>query len=121
MLSKIVGCILIFLGFLFLLYPETLRRSLRKKAAKKLRRYFFAAMLSLGILLISAGWRHEGILLTILMLAGIVAVFKGLLFLKSRATQEVTTYILERPVAHLKIFAAGQIALGLLIIFGLTR
>lgn len=120
MLSNIIGSILVFLGFIFLLYPEYLRNRLRKKAIRKLRRYFFAAVISAGILLISAGWNHEGILPKVLMILGIVAVIKALLLLKSRATEEVTTWILERPGSHLKMYALGQIALGLLIIFGLT-
>jgi uncharacterized protein YjeT (DUF2065 family) len=119
MFSNILGSIFVFLGVFFLLYPETLRRRLRSKAVWKLRRYFFAAALSLGVLLISVGWRYEGLLPKILMLAGIVAVLKGLLFLNAKATEKITAWILERPTLHLQIFAAGQIALGLLILFGL--
>jgi len=119
MFSNIVGGVFILLGVFFLLYPESLRRRLRRKATSKLRRYFFAAALSLGILLISACWRHEGLLPKILMLVGIVALFKGLLFLNSKASEKITAWILERPILHLKVFAVGQIALGLLILFGL--
>jgi len=119
MFSNIVGSILILLGLVFLLYPETLRRRLRGKAIWKLRRYFFAAALSFGILLISIGWRYEGLLPKVLMLAGIVALLKGLLFLNSKAVETVTAWILERPVLQLRLFAMGQIALGLLILFGL--
>ena len=120
MLSNIVGSIFILLGVVFFLYPESMRRRLRKKAIRRLRGYFFAAALFFGFLLISAGWRHEGLLPKILMVLGIVAVLRGLLFLKSKATEEVTAWILERPTLHLRGFAVGQIALGCLILFGLT-
>ena len=119
MFSNIVGSVFILLGVLFLLYPERLRSRLRRKATRRLRRYFFAAALSLGVLLISAGWRHEGLLPKILMLAGIVALLKGLLFLNSKVSEKITAWILERPILHLKVFAVGQIVLGLLILFGL--
>ncbi|MCL5279715.1 MAG: hypothetical protein M1376_07390 [Planctomycetes bacterium] len=119
MFSCIVGGIFVFLGVLSLLYPESLRRRLRSKALWKLRRYLFAAALSLGILLISAGWRHEGLLPKILVLVGIVALFKGLLFLNSRVSEKVTAWILERPVLHIRLFAVGQIVLGLLLLVGL--
>jgi uncharacterized protein YjeT (DUF2065 family) len=107
------------LGLVFLLYPEGLRRRLRKKALRRIRRYFFAAAVFLGILLISAGWKYEGILPKILVLIGIIAILKGLFFLKSKAADKITEWILEQPVLFLKIFAACQIVLGLLIIFGL--
>ncbi len=120
MFSDILGSILIFLGALFFLYPESLRRRLRRKAAWRLRWYFFVTASSLGILLISAGWRHEGLLPKVVMLIGLVALIKGLLFLNSRAVEQVTAWILERPVWHLRIFAVSQMALGGAMLFGLT-
>ena len=119
MFSNILGGIFVLVGVFFLLYPETLRRRLRSKAIWKLRRYFFAAALSFGILLISVGWRYEGFLPKVLMLVGIVALLKGLLLLNSKAAEKVTAWIQERPTLHLRMFAAGQIVLGLLILFGL--
>jgi len=121
MLSGLIGLVFILFGVLSLLFPESLRRSLRRKAVWKLRRYFFIAAVSFGILLISAGWKQEGILPKILMCLGVVALLKGLLFLNLKATEHVTAWILERPVLHLRIFAVGQIVLGLLMLFGLAR
>ncbi len=121
MLSGLIGLAFILFGVLSLLFPESLRRSLRRKAVWKLRRYFFIAAVSFGILLISAGWKQEGILPKILMCLGVLALLKGLLFLNSKATEHVTAWILERPSLHLRIFAIGQIVLGLLMLFGLAR
>lgn len=121
MLSFFLGVVFVLFGVLSLLFPESLRRSLRRRAVWKLRRYFFVAAVSAGVLLISAGWRHEGLLPKVLMCIGVVALLKGLVFLNSRAAEDVTAWILERPVLQLRIFAAGQIALGLLMLFGLTR
>lgn len=119
MFAKIVGTIFILLGVLFFLYPELLRGSLRRKAVRKLRGYLFAAFVFFGALLISTGWRYDGLLAKVLTLLGIVALIKGLLFLNSTATEKITAWILERPKTHLQMFAAGQIVLGLLILFGL--
>ncbi|MBN2131838.1 MAG: hypothetical protein JW741_20225 [Sedimentisphaerales bacterium] len=119
MLSTIIGLFFILFGIVFLLYPESLRKRLRKKALRKLRRYFFGAALGTGIMLISLGWRYAGVLPKILAVAGAVAVLKGLLLLKSRAAEEATQWILRQPVLTLRIFAGAQIGLGLLILFGL--
>ena len=119
MLSTIIGFFFVMFGIVFLLYPESLRKRLRKKALRKLRRYFFGAALGTGILLISLGWRYAGVLPKILAVVGVVAVVKGLLLLKSRAAEEATQWILKQPVLTLRIFAGAQIALGLLILFGL--
>lgn len=119
MLSYVVGSLFIVLGLIFFLYPEGLRRRLRKKALRKIRRYFFAGAIFGGALLISTGWKYEGLLPKILVIAGIAAVVKALFFLKSRAADKVTEWILNQPVLYFKIFAVCQIALGALIIFGL--
>ena len=121
MLSYIVGSLFILLGLVFLLYPETLRKRLRKKAVRKIKRYLFAAALFLGIMLISTGWKYEGILPVILAIAGVVVIFKGLFLLKSKASDRITEWILNQPVIYLKIAAVCHILLGLLIIFGLKN
>jgi len=109
------------LGLLFLLYPESLRKRLRKKALRKIRKYLFAGAITLGILLISTGWRYEGLLPKILVFVGVVAIFKGVFFLKSRAADKVTEWILKQPVISFRVFAVFQIGFGLLIIFGLEN
>jgi uncharacterized protein YjeT (DUF2065 family) len=118
MLATIVGLLFIVLGAVFLLWPESLRRRLRKKALRRLRRYFFGAALGAGILLLSLGWRYQGVLPKILAVAGVMTVIKGLLLLKVRAAQEATQWVLQQPVSYLRLFAAGQIAFGFLILFG---
>ena len=102
MFSYILGIFFITVGLLFLLYPEGLRRRLRKKALRRIRRYFFAGAVFLGILLISTGWNHDGLLPKILTIGGIIAVLKGLFFLKSKAADKVTAWILEQPVFFFK-------------------
>ena len=119
MFTYIVGSLFIMLGILFLLYPESLRKRLRKKALRKIRRYLFAGAITLGILLISTGWKYEGLFPKILVLLGIIAIFKGMFFFKSRSADKVTEWILRQPIVLFKIFAACQIILGLVIILGL--
>ena len=119
MLSYIVGSFFIMLGILFLLYPESLRKRLRKKALRKIRKYLFAGAITLGILLVSTGWQYKGFFPKILALVGIIVVSKGVFFLKSKSADKVTEWILKQPVIFFKIFAACQIILGILIIFEL--
>lgn len=119
MFSTVVGSIFIVVGVVFLLYPEGLRRRLRRKAIWKLRRYLFGAAFFVGVLLVSAGWRQPGLLPKVLMVLGVVALLKGLLLLNAKATEHVTVWILERPILQLRIVAAGQVVLGFLILLGL--
>ena len=121
MFSYIVGSLFIMLGILFLLYPESLRKRLRKKALRKIRRYLFAGAITMGILLISTGWKYEGIFPKILVLVGVIAIIKGVFFLKSRAADKVTEWILKQPVILFKIFAVCQMIFGFLIIFVLKN
>ena len=121
MFSYFVGSLFIMLGILFLLYPESLRKRLRKKAIRKIRRYLFAGAITLGILLVSTGWKYEGFLPKILVLIGIVAILKGVFFLKSSAADKVTEWILRQPVIFFKVFAACQIAFGVLIVLRLKN
>lgn len=111
MFSHIVGSIFILLGVLFLLYPEALR--------KRLRRWFFAAALFFGALLVSVGWKQPGLLPKVLVLIGVAAILKGLLLLNSKATEKITAWVLSRPILPLRIFAVAEIAMGLLILLGL--
>ena len=115
----IVGSIFILLGVLFLLYPEALRKRLRRKAVWRLRRWFFAAALFFGALLVSVGWKQPGLLPKVLVLIGVAAILKGLLLLNSKATEKITAWVLSRPILHLRIFAVAEIAMGLLILLGL--
>lgn len=121
MLSYIVGSFFIMLGILFLLYPESLRKRLRKRALRKIRKYLFAGAITLGILLISTGWQYKGLFPKILVFVGIIAIFKGVFFVKSKSADKGTEWILKQPVIFFKIFAACQIILGFLIIFGLKN
>ncbi len=120
MVSYIVGIFFILLGILSFMFPNFLRTRLQKKAHRRIRQYFFGGAISLGILLISAGWKHEGFLPKILVLVGIIAIIKGVFFLKSKAADTVTQWLLKQPILFFKIFAAGEISLGLLILFGLN-
>ncbi len=111
MFSHIVGSVFILLGVLFLLYPEALR--------KRLRRWFLAAALFFGALLVSVGWKQPGLLPKVLVLIGVAAILKGLLLINSKATETITAWVLSRPILHLRIFAVAEIAMGLLILLGL--
>ena len=69
----------------------------------------------------STGWEYEGFLPKILAIGGIIAVLKGVFFLRSKAADKVTEWILKQPGLFFKIFAVCQMMLGLLIVFELQN
>ena len=121
MFSYAAGSLFIILGIIFFHYPEALRTRLKKKAMRRIRAYFFVGAFTIGVLLISTGWQYEGLLPKILVIVGIVAILKGLFFLKSKAADKAAEWILKQPVLFFKIFAFCQVLLGLVIIFALKK
>ena len=99
MLANTIAVLLIVSGAFFLFFPGALRWSLKRKTKRRIRRYFFALALSIGILLISEGWRHEGWLPKILVLIGIVALQR------QRAEADVLVNI--RNLSHGELECAG--------------
>ena len=120
MFSYIIGSFFILMGIFSLFYPEFLRSRLRRKAVRKVKRYLFFGAFSLGILLISAGWKQNGILPKIIVLAGIIIILRGMFFLRTKVSDKVAQWILDQPEHFLKTFAVSQIIVGLLLVIGMT-
>ena len=121
MLAKIIGLFLIITGVFFLIKPATLQKRLEKKGAKKIRRYLFALMLVVGILLISATWKMHGIIAIIIMIIGIIFIIKGFLLFKVKAAEKFIDWISQQPELYFRIYAVIQISIGLLCFFGLKK
>lgn len=117
MFTKIIGYFLVFFGIFFLIKPALLKNRLQKKAARKIRKYLFLASLILGVMLISAAWKHHGLLPKLILIIGIIFIFKGFYFLKSQSSEKVVEVIIKQPVLYFRIYAALQIAIGLAMLF----
>lgn len=118
---KIVGWLLIVLGTVSFAKPELLRNKLRKKGLRSVKRYLFAAAFSLGVLLMSAGWRHEGVFPKILMATGLVFIVKGVYLAKAKSADLFAARFEQLPPLYLRMFALVQIATGCVIILGLQE
>ena len=121
MWAKIIGALLVLSGGIFLISPERFRRRLKKKTVRTIRRYLFAAASCLGILLISAGWQHEGALPKILVVVGIIVLLKGMYLLKAKSADIIVAWLLKVPTVYLRVFALCQVLAGVLILSGLKQ
>lgn len=117
MLLKILGWVWVISGILFCWKPEWLLNKIQKKGLKKMKRFFFGIALVLGVLLIKAGWGIPGILAKIVIILGVLAVFKGVFFLKSKAADRVLEWYVKQPIYFFRIWAGGMIALGMFFLF----
>lgn len=116
MLLKILGWFWVITGVLFLFKPEFLRNRLKKKSVKKLRRFFFAIALALGVLLIKATWGVPGVLAKIVLVCGLIAIIKAFFFLKSASADVVIAWFLAQPLEFLRGWAAVQIGFGVIVL-----
>lgn len=116
MLLKIFGWFWIVAGLIFLLKPQILKNRLQKKGLKKLRKYFFALSLVLGGLLISVGLRFHGLLAKIIMIIGIIAIFKALFLLKAKAADRLMDWSASQPLILFRIGACFWILTGVIIL-----
>ena len=121
MFAKIIGSLFMLLGFLFLVSPERMRTKLRRKGVRKIRRYLFALSVLVGGFLISTAWQYSGILPKVLAALGLIAIFKGFYFLKSKSADVATEWLLVQPALYFRLLALAQIAVGLLIVLGLKK
>ena len=116
MWCKIIGSLFIVSGVAFAANPERLRKRIQKKGLRMLRRYLVVAASSAGILLISAGWQLDGALAKVFTGAGILLLLKGVHLLKAKSTDIMAARLMELPTLYLRVFAGGQIVLGLVIV-----
>jgi len=121
MWAKIIGAFFILSGGAFLISPERLRRRLQKKTLRTMRRDVFATACCLGILLVSAGWKHEGTLPKVLIVAGIIVFVKGLYLLKAKSADMIMAWLIKLPAVYFRVFAVCQILAGVVIILGLKQ
>ena len=121
MLTTIVGWLWIASGVFFLLKPDWLKSSLTKKGVKHVRTLLFAAAFFVGILLIGTAWDAGGILGTVLLVVGVIAIFKAFFFLRSTVTARIIEWIEPWPVLVFRVIAVLYIAFGVVLVLRLGQ
>lgn len=116
MLIRLFGWFWIITGLLFLLKPQMLRSRLQKKSVKKLKKILFLIVLFLSLLLISVAWKSEGLLSKVVMVLGIIGIFKGFFLLKAKAADKILAWYTNQPLIFFRFGACLQIAIGIMIL-----
>jgi len=116
MLLKILGWIWIVSGIIFFLKPIWFRDRIRKKSYKRIRGYLFAVALCVSVLLIKEVWGEPGILSKVIMIFGIIGIFKAFFFLKAKAADKLLEWFANSPLKVFRLFAALQITVGWIIL-----
>jgi len=112
MLLKILGWFWIIMGVLFLFQPEKLRNRLKKKGVKKIKKFSFWIILILSILLIKAAWGMSGPLSILIIVVGLIGIFKSIYFLKAKAADKLIEWFIAQPVKFFRMWAVGLILFG---------
>ncbi|NQT90904.1 MAG: hypothetical protein HQ558_06595 [Candidatus Omnitrophica bacterium] len=113
---KIIGYLWIMAGILFLAKPQILKNSLQRKSLKKLRKYFVLLSFFLGGLLISIGWKFHGIMAKVVLIVGIISVFKGAFLIKGKVADRTVEWFAPKPLIYFRIGACFYILLGVIIL-----
>jgi len=117
MLLNIIGWFYIIFGVIYLIKPNWLQGRLKKKSTKKLKRIFFALAFIIGALLIKATWGMEGLIPKIIMVIGIIAIFKSVFFLKAKSSEKLIQWWMDRPINFYRIWSVGMLAFGAFLVY----
>ena len=116
MIANILAWIMIATGAIFLVKPELLQKRLAKKSIKYVKKILFGIAMFFAVLLISAGFKIEGILSKLLMILGIIAVLKGAFLLKAKAAEKIIAWMVQQKPVFFRVWAGAQIVLGVTIL-----
>jgi len=115
MITKIIGIIWVVWGILILVKPEVLRKKLQTKGSKKIKKNLFLLTLFLSITLIIVSLKVSGLLPKILLILGVIGIFKAFIFLKSKASDKLIAFSANLSLSIYRIGGAMYIVLGLAI------
>jgi len=116
MLLALLGWFWIITGIIFLFKPEKLRNLLQKKSVKKLKRTFFWLALILSLLLIKSVWGIPGLLAKIILIAGMIGIFKAVFFLKGQTSEALIEWYIHQPIKFFRTGAIIQIIFGAILL-----
>jgi len=112
MILTFLGWFYIITGIVFLFQPEKMRNKFKRVSVKKLRKYFFALALIIGLLLIKATWGLEGFLAKLFLICGFIAIVKAIYYLKGKTADKVIEWWLNKDVSFFRTMAIVQIVVG---------
>lgn len=120
MIATIVGCVWILGGVFFLLKPDWMKSHIQKKGVKGVRRLLFGLALAIGVLMLGAAYDiGGGVIGTVLVILGVLAILKAFFFLRSAFTEKVIAWIEPQPLVVFRALAGVYILVGLALIFGI--
>jgi hypothetical protein len=93
--------------------PEGAAKSLAGKGFFIIKGYILALFLFIGALLVSFTSKMNGILALIILIAGIVFLFKGFFYFQKTVADKLNDWMAKIPPKYLKIFAAIQVITGI--------
>lgn len=109
----ILSWFLVITGLLMLWKPEAARRNMAAKGFGIIKGYVLALALFLGALLVSVMSKMSGILAFVILIAGIVILFKGFMFFQRTASSGINAWVEKVPLKYLRMYAAIQIVIGI--------
>lgn len=109
----ILSWFLMITGVLMLWKPESAAKSLAGRGFGIIKGYVLALVLFLGALLVSVTSKMSGILALIILIAGIVFLFKGFMYFQKNAAHKLNDWVGKVPVKYLKIYAVIQVITGI--------
>ena len=112
MLLKILGWIWLVCGVFFLIKPQWLQDTLKKKSIKKTRKYFAGLALFFGILLIRATWGIDHVLARIVMVLGVIGIFKSYFLMKAKTAEQLINWFTAQSTNFFRAWAVGLIVFG---------
>lgn len=116
MLAKIFGLLWIVIGILFFIKPHLLRKKLQAKGTKKLKKQLFTLTLVLSIVLILAALKATGLLPKIIVIVGIIGIFKAFLFLSLKASDKMISWSAQRSLNFFRFGGVAYIVIGIILL-----
>ena len=82
-----------------------------------IKKAYFAIGIFFGIMLISVGLKATGAISKIILVIGLIALIKAFFLIKTKAAERLVEFFLKQSLITFRIWALGQIAIGVLILF----
>lgn len=116
MIVKFLGWVWLIFAILFFLKPQWLKAKLQKKTLKTLKKYLFILAIFLGLWLIVAAFKIDAAWSKLFMALGIIAIIKGIFFLKAKAADKILEWFAAKPRGFYRIIAAIHIIIAIIIL-----
>lgn len=117
MIIKIIGWIWLSTGIILLIMPGILRWQIQRKSKKIIIKYLFAIALLPATLLVAIGFRLNGIIPKVIMVTGLIILIKLVFSLKSRAAEQIISFLKRQPIIFFRLWAIVQALIGLTIVY----